>query len=56
MKDMLYFIYFSIMGIIGLVCYCFLMLFLILYYPIWSAKKGCNKKNIEPNYKNYFIW
>jgi len=38
MKDLLFFIYFSIMGLFGLFCYFLMLLGMILYYPIWRIK------------------
>ena len=43
MRDTLYFIFYLIMGIIGLACYFLLTVVLIFYYPIWLFK-NCGKE------------
>lgn len=44
MRDFLFLIYFILMGFFGLMCYFFILIGMIVYYPIW---KMSNRKSIK---------
>ena len=50
MRDYLYFIYYSIMGVVGFILYLFMFIGIMLYFPIWKMKQK-DKKTEFP-----YIW